>query len=39
MLFKEIVAVYTENHKRQINKKIRMKWFLKQVVRVVTTGL
>jgi hypothetical protein len=39
-LFKEMIAVYSENHTKLINTKSRVsKSFLKQVVHVVTTDL
>jgi hypothetical protein len=36
-LFKEIIAVYRENHTKQY--KMQSHWLLKQVVHVVTIGL
>jgi hypothetical protein len=38
MLFKEIIAVYTENYTKTENTKWRVYWLLKQVGRIVTTG-
>jgi hypothetical protein len=43
-LFKEIIAVYTENHKKPVNKaysvgKMQSYWMLKHVVHTVTTEL
>jgi hypothetical protein len=37
MLFKEIIAVYSENHTKPSHKyKIKGKWLLKQVGHIVT---
>jgi hypothetical protein len=38
-LFKEIIAVYSENHKRPINTNCKSYWLLKQIGYIVTTGL
>jgi hypothetical protein len=37
-LFKEIIAVYSENHTKH-KYKLQTYWLLKQVLRIVTTGL
>jgi hypothetical protein len=40
MVFKEIVAVYSENHKKPIYKyNMQSYWLFKQVVQIGTTGL
>jgi hypothetical protein len=38
-LFKEIIAVYSENHIQPINTKFSVTNMLKQVVHIATTGL
>jgi hypothetical protein len=38
-LFKEVIAVYSENHTRPINTKCRSYWLLKQAGHIITTRL
>jgi hypothetical protein len=39
MLFKEIIAVYSENHTKHINIKCKSYWLLKQAGHIVTPEL
>jgi hypothetical protein len=38
MLFKEIIAVYSENHNKNIKYKMQSCWLLKQVGHIVTAS-
>jgi hypothetical protein len=39
MQFKEVIPIYTENHTKRIKVKMKSRWLLKQMARIVTTGL
>jgi hypothetical protein len=38
MLFKKIIAAYSETHKCTVGKMLKY-WFLKYMVHIITTGL